>query len=164
MGMLEPGIDHVIDVTMGSERVSGEASGMVILGVYPLGPSDYADGLAVTSSSSGGDSIAGIFTGIAGAVGGLLPDSPMGKIKSAAVRTACDAAGCDVLGYPMFYVDETNYFLWKEIHVRVVGFPGMIGEVKNVPRKFTVKDSYWRDDVHFHDGHDHDGHGGDAGK
>lgn len=148
-GMLEPGIDHVVDITMGSERVTGEASGSVILWVYAIGATDYSDGLAVTAPASSGDSIAGMFSGmfssVTGAVGSLLPQSPLGRIKSAAVRAACDEAGCDVLGYPMFYVDETNYFLWKEIRVVVKGFPGEIKSIKNVPRKYEVVDSYWRD-------------------
>jgi hypothetical protein len=142
--MMEAANDHIVDITMGSERVSGQASGTIILGIFAIGATDYSDGLAVTASTSDGGSIAGMFSSVAGAVGGLIPQLGVSKVKSAAVRAACDENKCDVLGYPMFYVDEVNYFLWKDIDVHVVGFPGHINGIKNVPRKYNVDDSYWR--------------------
>jgi hypothetical protein len=142
--MMEAANDHIVDITMGSERVSGQASGVIFFGIFVFGASDYSDGLAVTTSTHDGDSISGIFSSVVGAVGGLIPDVGVGNFKSAAVRDACDENKCDVLGYPMFYVDEVNFFLWKNIDVHVVGFPGHINGLKNVPRKYIVDDSYWR--------------------
>lgn len=138
-GMVVPGIDHVVDINLDSKRVEGAASGAMILWVYAVGATDYSSGLAVTvPAASGGDSVAGMLSGVFSAIPSvfdLLPESPLGRIKSAAVRAACDAAGCDVLGYPMFHVDETDFFLWKVIKVRVKGFPGRFKGVRNVPRK-----------------------------
>jgi hypothetical protein len=143
-GMLEAANDHIVEITMGSERVSGRASGTIILGVFVMGASDYSDGLVVTTPTPGGGSISDKFSSVAGAVGGLIPQASVSKFKSAAVRAACDENKCDVLGYPMFYLEEVNYFLWKSVDVRVVGFPGHIKGLKNVPRKYNVGDSYWR--------------------
>ena len=143
-GMMEAANDHIVDITMDSERVSGSASGTIILGAFVMGASDYSDGLAVTTPTPGGGAISGIFSSVAGAVGSLIPQVGVSKIKSAAIRAACDTAKCDVLGYPMFYLEEVNYFLWKSVDVRVVGFPGHIKGLKTVPRVYNVGDSYWR--------------------
>jgi hypothetical protein len=144
--MMEAANDHLVDVQMDSGRVSGNASGTIFFGAFLMGASDSSAGLAVTAPSSGGGGggVAGMFSGMVGALSGLLPTVGVGQIKSAAVRSACDEAQCDVLGYPMYYIEEMNFFLWKHIEVTVVGFPGEIKGIKNIPRKFEVSDSYWR--------------------
>ena len=117
--------DHEVDIRFESERISGTASGTTILRVFHWGPGNFSDGLAVQSAD------AGFMSSASGAIGSLLPDSGLGKVKSAAVRDACDKAKCDVLGYPMFYIDEVDYLLWAETTVSVVGFPGKILAITN---------------------------------
>jgi hypothetical protein len=143
--MMEAATDHLVDVQMDSGRVYGNASGTIFFGVFLMGASDSSSGLAVTAASSDGGSVGGMFSGVVGAIGGVLPSVGIAQIKSAAIRNACDTSKCDVLGYPMYYIEEMNFFLWKKISVRVVGFPGEIKGIKNVPREFEVADSYWRE-------------------
>jgi hypothetical protein len=73
-----------------------------------------------------------------------LTSSTSDKFKKAALRNACDVNNCDILGYPMYNVNEKNYFLFKTYDVKVRGFPGKVGRLENVNRKYTVGDSYWR--------------------
>jgi hypothetical protein len=117
--------DHEVEIRFESERVSGEATGLTILKIFHLGPGNFSEGLAVQSAD------AGFLSSTLGSLGSMLPSSGLGKVKSAAVRDACDKANCDVLGYPMFYIDELDYFLWTELEIRVVGFPGKILAITN---------------------------------
>jgi hypothetical protein len=125
LGVISAMNDHEVDIRFESERVSGDASGTTILKIFHWGPGNFSDGLAVQSTDEG------FLSSAVGALGSMLPDSGLGKVKSAAVRDACDKANCDVLGYPMFYIDELDYFLWTELEIRVVGFPGKILAITN---------------------------------
>ena len=122
LGELHPKNDHVVDVQFGSQKIQGEASGVTVLWLFNFGPSNYSKNLAYEAKNDA----PGYFDWL----GALWPDFN-GRIKSAAVRQACDSVNCDLLGFPMYYVDETNYFLWKEHTWRVVGFPGMIQGMSN---------------------------------
>jgi hypothetical protein len=125
LGVISAMNDHEVDIRFESERVSGDASGTTILKIFHWGPGNFSDGLAVQSTDEG------FLSSAVGALGSMLPDSGLGKVKSAAVRDACDKAKCDVLGYPMFYIDEMDYLLWTETSVSVVGFPGKIHAITN---------------------------------
>ncbi|MBC8371056.1 MAG: hypothetical protein H8E25_13740 [Planctomycetes bacterium] len=129
LGDLTPVNDHLVDIKFGSKRVSGNSEGTVILKIFTMGPEHYSEGLAAQSSGDG------FFAATFGAIGAMMPSSGMDKMKSAAVRDACDKAQCDLIGYPMFYIDEKDYFLWTEVAVKVVGFPGMIESMSNIVRK-----------------------------
>ena len=124
LGQMFPKNDHVVDVQFESQKIKGEASGVTLLGFINFGPSDYSKNLAYEAVREE----RGYFDWLAG----LWPDFGS-KIKSAAVRDACDSVNCDLLGFPMYYVDETNYFLWKVQTWRVAGFPGMVQGMSNRP-------------------------------
>ena len=149
LGTFEPKRDYVVDIPMGESQVVGQASGMQILGLITIGAGKTADGVDVgnrgdstlgISSSSGPGSLA------AGALAPImaLTSSTSDKFKKAALRNACDSANCDILGYPMYNVNETNFFLFKTYDVKVKGFPGKVGRLENVNRRYSVGDSYWR--------------------
>jgi len=168
MGVFEPAQDYLVDIPMTSKIVKGNAKGTVILGIFTIGGSEMAEGVSLNSrgnsslhgsaSTGGGSSggVAGVFNSAATGVGAviapitkLIPDSPKAKFKKAALRNACDLNNCDVIGYPMYNVDEKNYFLWKNYNVSVRGFPGLVQGVETVPRqwKSSDKDTYWRKDM-----------------
>jgi hypothetical protein len=129
LGQLHPKNDHVVDVQFDSRKIQGEASGITVLWFFSFGPSNYSKNLAYEAKAEKPISLFDTFFGF-GWLGALFPDLN-GRIKSAAVREACDSANCDLLGFPMYYVDETDYILWKEHTWRVVGFPGMIQGMSN---------------------------------
>tara|TARA_Y100001934_G_C12284105_1_gene741449 strand:- start:267 stop:1034 length:768 start_codon:yes stop_codon:yes gene_type:complete len=164
LGVFEPAQDYLVDVPLQSRMVSGNSKGTVILGFITLGGSETSEGVALSSrgestlnggstgSVGGGSGIAGAVSGAIGSVGAviapvakLIPESPRERFKKAALRNACDLNSCDVVGYPMYNVDEKNYFLWKNYKVSVKGFPGNIKGVENVGRQYSPnKDTYWR--------------------
>ena len=74
----------------------------------------------------------------------MLPQSTEEKFKAAALRDACDKNNCDVLGYAMYDVDSTNFFLFKTYDVSVKGFPGNVESLENVNRSYSPSNSYWR--------------------
>lgn len=133
LGDLRPVNDHLVDVRFDNTKIEGEASGISILGFFEFGPSHYSNGLEYkTNKQEGG--IAGLIGGAVGSIASLIPDFG-GKLRGAAVRDACDAADCDLIGFPMFYVDEIDYILWKQQTWRVVGFPGHIKSMTNTPAR-----------------------------
>ena len=125
LGTISAMNDHKVDIRFESDRVTGAASGTTILKIFHWGPANFSAGLTVQTNDSG------FMSSALGALGSMLPKSGLGKVKSAAVRDACDKAKCDVLGYPMFYIDERDYFLWTETSVSVTGFPGKILAITN---------------------------------
>jgi hypothetical protein len=161
MGVFQPKKDYVVDIPMGQSTVSGESSGVEILGFWTIGAGETAEGVDVgnrgnntlknSGSSSGGSSaIAGV-TSTLGAV--IEPASSMlqtflkggrSSFKAAALRDACEKNNCDVLGYTMYNVNEKNFFLFKTYDVKVKGFPGRIQGLENVNRTYSPTDSYWR--------------------
>lgn len=148
LGSFEPKRDYVVDIPMGESQVVGEASGMKILGLITIGAGKTADGV---DAGNRGDSTLGITSLSSGSFAGgalapimALTSSTSDKFKKAALRNACDENNCDILGYPMYNVNETNFFLFKTYDVKVKGFPGKVGRLENVNRKYSVGDSYWR--------------------
>ena len=96
IGKIEAANDHLIDIELGQERVTGEGEGTVILSLFTMGVTNYATGLALeVSGDSGG--IAGMVGNAFGAIGSLLPTAGLAKVKSEALRDACDKASCDIL-------------------------------------------------------------------
>ncbi len=154
MGVFEPKRDYVVDIPMGSTKVSGESSGMEILGIFTIGASETAEGVDISGrgdSTLGGSSASGggMFNPAAalGPALALIPKSSKQKFKAAALRDACEKNNCDVLGYTMYNVNEKNYWLFKTYDVQVSGFPGRVESLENVNRMFRPKDSYWRSSV-----------------
>jgi hypothetical protein len=152
IGVFEPKRDYVVDIPMGSSKVSGESSGVEILGIFTIGASETADGVDVSSrgdstlnrnGSSGGASVFSPAAALAPALA-LLPKSSEQKFKAAALRDACEKNNCDVLGYAMYNVNEKNFFLFKTYDVKFKGFPGRVEGLENITRTYTPADSYWR--------------------
>jgi hypothetical protein len=135
IGNIEAANDHLIDIELGQERVSGEGEGTVILSLFTMGVTNYATGLALeVSGDSGG--IAGMVGNAFGAIGSFLPTTGLAKVKSEALRDACDKASCDILAYPVYYIKESGYPpFYAKYEVEVHGFPGVINGAENVPRK-----------------------------
>jgi hypothetical protein len=146
LGSFEPKKDYLVDIPMGEARVTGQSSGVKILGLITLGAGQTADGVDVThrgESTMGGYSGGGTVSSLSAmALAPLAPTSE--KFKKAALRDACEKNNCDVLGYTMYNVNERNYFLFKTYDVKVKGFPGKVGRLENVQRNYTIGDSYWR--------------------
>ena len=134
MGAFEPKKDYVVDIPMGKTQVSGESSGIEILGYFTIGASETAEGVDVSSRSDN----------ILGNALSLLPKSSSQKFKAAALRDACEKNNCDVLGYTMYNVNEKNFFLFKYYDVKVKGFPGRVDSLENINRLYSPNDSYWR--------------------
>ena len=146
LGSFEPKNDYVVDIPMGSSLVNGNAKGISILGLITIGASQTSDGVTVQSrgeSTLGNAAVYGAGS-VMGSLMAFAPESTSQKFKKAALRNACDVNSCDVVGYPMYNVNETNFFLWKTYDVNVKGFPGQVRSLQTVPRDWRTKDSYWR--------------------
>ena len=161
MGVFEPKKDYVVDIPMGKSPVTGESSGVEILGLFTIGASEQAEGVDITNRGNNtlGDSGAGnsansplgAVTSTLGAV--IEPASSVintflkggrSSFKAAALRDACEKNNCDVLGYTMYNVNEKNFFVFKTYDVQVKGFPGRVDSLENVNRSYSTSDSYWR--------------------
>jgi hypothetical protein len=137
IGSIAAANDHLIDIELGDQRVTGEGEGTVILSLFTMGVTNYATGMAleVSGGSDGSDGIAGMVGNAFGAVGSLLPTAGLAKVKSEALRDACDKAGCDILAYPVYHIEESGFPpIYATYKVEVQGFPGVIKGAKNVPR------------------------------
>ena len=143
LGSFEPKNDYVVDIPMGSSLVNGNAKGVSILGLITIGASQTSDGVTVQSRGESTLGNAAVYRAVS-VMGSLIPSSASQKFKKAALRNACEVNSCDVVGYPMYNVNETNFFLWKTYDVNVKGFPGQVRSLQTVPRDWRTKDSYWR--------------------
>ena len=163
--MIEPKNDYLVDIPMQSQMVEGNANGVKILGILTLGAGKRASGVSI--NSHGESTLQGHYSSVGSAskantvvnVGGTLisaasapfsDSSTEEEFKAAALRNACDTNNCDVIGYPMYKVDKTNFILWKSYRVKVKGFPGKVQVLETVPRKYQVEDSYWRKSQSIH--------------
>lgn len=132
LGEIYPANDHSIDIRFGPNPISGQATGTLVLGFFPLNPGKYSENVGTYSSEKGG------IAALTGAVGSMLPN--FSKVKSAAIRNALDnhdkktGQKWDLLGYPMFTIDENDYFLWSHQKVTVRGFPGQVVSIANVKK------------------------------
>ena len=80
MGVFEPKKDYVVDIPMGSSKVSGESSGIEILGIFTIGASEQAEGVDITNrgdSTLGSSASSGGFAGLAFVTGALSPVSDL---------------------------------------------------------------------------------------
>ena len=166
LGVFEPKNDYVVDIPMKSQTIEGHSKGVKILGLdfLTFGADYRAQGVALGSrgentlnaggggggASSGSASTASTIINLGGTMvstvlAPLSGASTTKNFKAAALRSACEANNCDVIGYPMYNVDTKNYILWKTYKVKVKGFPGKVQGVETVPRQYDPrKDTYWR--------------------
>ena len=163
LGVFEPKNDYVVDIPMKSQTIQGQSKGFKIfyLNCLTFGGNRQAQGVVLgsrgentlrdsqSSVQSGSGSVASTIVNLGGtlvtaAAAPLSGTSTIKRFKQAALRSACDANNCDVIGYPMYNVDLKDYILWQTYKVNVKGFPGKVQGVETVPRKYKVEDSYWR--------------------
>ena len=107
---------------------------MVILKFLTLGVDDYAEGMTLESSGDSGG-IGAMVGDVFGMIGSVMSGG-LDKIKSEAVRDACDKANCDILAYPVYAITESGFSpIYATYTVEVQGFPGTIVGAENVPRE-----------------------------
>lgn len=106
---------QVADVAVG-QKVSAESSAKVILGFITISEDNkYADGVN--------------YSGAAAANGGLLDFSFLdasSKVKSAAAYKALKNNNADVLVAPTYETEVNNFFVFKDIKVKVNAYKGNI--------------------------------------
>ena len=113
-----------------STPVEAVDSRMLILGLIKVGGLDakhYADcapgGQAIRAA---GDS--GLF--------GLKFPNILAESQNAAYAAACEAANCDTLVASRYIIEQKDNYLWKEIKVKVVGYPAKLTGVEFRKAKF----------------------------
>lgn len=108
--------DLKADVKVG-EAISGESSTNILFGWLALGgDSQFADG--VTYGAAGGS-----------AMGLPLPD-PVSNAKAAAAYKAVKSSGADLLVAPRYEVTVNDYFIFKQVNVKVTGNKGSIKSIR----------------------------------
>jgi hypothetical protein len=105
--------DLKAQVTVG-EEISGESQMSIILSLFTIGDTKFADGVVFGSG---------------GASGLGLPD-PVSKTKAAAAYKAVKAAGADVIIAPRYIVDVVDYVVFKQVKVSVTGYAGKIKSIR----------------------------------
>ena len=147
IGVFEPKRDYVVDIPMRNEKVSGQASGVKILGLFTIGAGNTAEAVGMSnrgdSTLGGPGSSSSAFSAFSSTLA-MLPKSTEEKFKAAALRDACEKNNCDVIGYALYNIDSTNFFLFKTYDVSVKGFPGNVESLENVNRSYSPSNSYWR--------------------
>ncbi|MGO1298845.1 MAG: hypothetical protein ACTMIA_16340 [Vibrio sp.] len=101
------------DIQVG-QKISGEATVNVLMGVIKWGAGDhFVDGVSY------------------GAGGGALSFAdPTAPAKSAAAYNAVKASGADLIVAPRYEINTQDYFIFKKVHVKVMGYKGTIKSVK----------------------------------
>ena len=94
-------------VTVG-DKASGTASGTSILGVFWIGPSEFADGVSYNDR---------------------MLDFGFGKtaqVKSAAAYNAIKNSQADILVGPKYVVEKKDYFFFSTVKATVSGYKGKV--------------------------------------
>ncbi|RJX83098.1 hypothetical protein [Pseudomonas sp. LS-2] len=108
--------DLKADVKVG-EAISGESSTNVLFGWLKIGgDNQFADGVAYGGASAGG-------------MGLLLPD-PVSSAKAAAAYKAVKSSGSDLIVAPRYEVTVKDYFILKQVNVKVTGNKGSIQSIR----------------------------------
>ena len=108
--------DLKADVKVG-ETISGESSANVLFGWLNIGGDNkFADGVSYGSATGGG-------------MGLPLPD-PVSSAKAAAAYKAVKASGADLIVAPRYEVTVNDYFIFKQVSVKVTGNKGSIQSIR----------------------------------
>jgi hypothetical protein len=106
--------DLKADVKVG-ETISGESSANILFGWLNIGgDNQFADGVAYGGASGGI---------------GLLPD-PVSSAKAAAAYKAVKSSGSDLIVAPRYEVTVNDYFIFKQVNVKVTGNKGSIQSIR----------------------------------
>ncbi|MBR5599128.1 MAG: hypothetical protein IKW39_03710 [Alphaproteobacteria bacterium] len=94
-----------------NNRVSATSQETVILGLFSIGSDNiYADGVNYSASNSMNLSVL----------------DTTARVKAAAAYNALTKAKADVLYAPVYYIQEDNYLLWKNVKASVRAYPANI--------------------------------------
>ncbi|OQR34001.1 hypothetical protein BWR59_08100 [Pseudomonas sp. Bc-h] len=108
--------DLKADVKVG-EVISGESSTNVLFGWLNIGgDNQFADGVSYGGASGGG-------------IGLPLPD-PVSSAKAAAAYKAVKSSGSDLIVAPRYEVTVNDYFIFKQVNVKVTGNKGSIQSIR----------------------------------
>ena len=107
--------DFAAEVVAGANAVSGEATVHNVLGLITWGVSSFADDAFVSTT---GNSILQL---------GL---SPFDAAKQGATYKACEASKSDAILAAKYKMDIADYFVYKKVTCKVVGYPATIKGVK----------------------------------
>jgi hypothetical protein len=108
--------DLKADVKVG-EVISGESSTNVLFGWLNIGgDNQFADGVSYGGASGGG-------------MGLPLPD-PISSTKAAAAFKAVKSSGSDLIVAPRYEVTVNDYFIFKQVNVKVTGNKGSIQSIR----------------------------------
>ncbi len=102
---------------------TGESSGIVILGFFPVGVENKRGIVHGGANPSGGDG-GGFFSTLLAPIRAIFGGGggAQNAVESAALYNAIESTpGADAIMAPRWHVTTTNYFLWKEIDARVKG-------------------------------------------
>lgn len=109
--------DLKADVKVG-EAISGESSTNVLFGWLNIGgDTQFADGVTYGAASGGGG------------IGLPLPD-PISSTKAAAAFKAVKSSGSDLIVAPRYEVTVNDYFIFKQVNVKVTGNKGSIQSIR----------------------------------
>ncbi len=117
LGEFVSATDHAVKIRLGSEKITGKATGGLLFSAIPYGASDYVDSTSFSSQ-----------------YGFQLAGDRLSQIKSAAMRNAVDKADCDIIAYPVFRWNRKENLVSTSYSVSVTGFPGHIESVTNIER------------------------------
>jgi hypothetical protein len=108
--------DLKADVKVGGV-ISGESSTNVLFGWLNIGgDNQFADGVSYGGASGGG-------------IGLPLPD-PVSSAKAAAAYKAVKSSGSDLIVAPRYEVTVNDYFIFKQVNVKVTGNKGSIQSIR----------------------------------
>jgi hypothetical protein len=109
--------DLKADVKVG-ETISGESSTNVLFGWLNIGgDNQFADGVSYGGGSGGGG------------IGLPIPD-PVANAKAAATYKAVKSSGSDLIVAPRYEVTVNDYFIFKQVNVKVTGNKGSIQSIR----------------------------------
>jgi hypothetical protein len=108
--------DLKADVKVG-EVISGESSTNVLFGWLNIGgDNQFADGVSYGGASGGGM--------------GLPLPAPVSSAKAAAAYKAVKSSGSDLIVAPRYEVTVNDYFIFKQVSVKVTGNKGSIQSIR----------------------------------
>jgi hypothetical protein len=108
--------DLKADVKVG-EAISGESSANILFGWLNIGgDNQFADGVSYGGAGGGG-------------MGLPLPD-PVSAAKAAAAYKAVKSSGSDLIVAPRYEVTVNDYFIFKQVNVKVTGNKGSIQSIR----------------------------------
>ena len=109
--------DLKADVKVG-ETITGESSANVLFGWLSIGgDNQFADGVSYGGAGGGGG------------MGLPLPD-PVSSAKAAAAYKAVKSSGSDLIVAPRYEVTVKDYFILKQVNVKVTGNKGSIQSIR----------------------------------